>query len=325
MAFRKIVAGLVKNDINTFVGEVGNIFFDTSNGDFRLSDGLTPGGIPLGSGGGGYILPTASTTVKGGVKIDGTTITISGSGVISGFDGNYNSLTNKPVIPAAQIQSDWTQTNSSSLDFIKNKPTIATSVYIGTTNVAFNRASGNLTLNGVSIDGNAATVTNGVYTTGSYSNPSWITSLAYSKITGAPTPYTLPTASPTVLGGIKIGSGLSIDPSGVVSATGSVAQLTVSEINTANDITNEVLNVSKIRFDKDTGFSVQDLGSGEIKVSLGSSFKTWKVNGQTDLVAVGEDTVEFIAGDGIALTTNPTAPNKSMTITSNMYWSSKSW
>jgi hypothetical protein len=34
--------------------------------------------------------------------------------------------------------------------------------------------------------GNASTVTNGVYTTGSYADPSWITSLAYSKITGTP-------------------------------------------------------------------------------------------------------------------------------------------
>jgi trimeric autotransporter adhesin len=33
--------------------------------------------------------------------------------------------------------------------------------------------------------GNATTVTNGVYTTGSYANPSWITSLAGSKISGA--------------------------------------------------------------------------------------------------------------------------------------------
>ena len=37
---------------------------------------------------------------------------------------------------------------------------------------------------GISISGNAATVTNGVYTTGSYADPSWITSLAGSKITG---------------------------------------------------------------------------------------------------------------------------------------------
>ena len=33
--------------------------------------------------GGGYTLPTASTVMLGGVKIDGTTITINGSGVIS--------------------------------------------------------------------------------------------------------------------------------------------------------------------------------------------------------------------------------------------------
>jgi hypothetical protein len=37
----------------------------------------------------------------------------------------------------------------------------------------------------LSIGGNAATVTNGVYTTGSYSDPVWIASLAFSKITGA--------------------------------------------------------------------------------------------------------------------------------------------
>jgi hypothetical protein len=36
----------------------------------------------------------------------------------------------------------------------------------------------------LSIGGNAATVTNGVYTTGSYADPTWITSLAGSKITG---------------------------------------------------------------------------------------------------------------------------------------------
>ena len=37
----------------------------------------------------------------------------------------------------------------------------------------------------ISINGNAATVTNGVVTSGSYANPSWITSLASSKLSGA--------------------------------------------------------------------------------------------------------------------------------------------
>jgi hypothetical protein len=38
-----------------------------------------------------------------------------------------------------------------------------------------------------SISGNAATATNGVVTTGTYSNPSWITGLAWSKISTTPT------------------------------------------------------------------------------------------------------------------------------------------
>ena len=38
-----------------------------------------------------------------------------------------------------------------------------------------------------SLTGNADTVTNGVYSNASYSDPTWITSLAYSKLTGTPT------------------------------------------------------------------------------------------------------------------------------------------
>lgn len=38
---------------------------------------------------------------------------------------------------------------------------------------------------GISISGNAGTVTNGVVTTGSYSDPAWITSLAGTKISGS--------------------------------------------------------------------------------------------------------------------------------------------
>lgn len=38
--------------------------------------------------------------------------------------GSYNDLLNKPTIPAAQIQSDWSQSDNTAKDFIKNKPTI---------------------------------------------------------------------------------------------------------------------------------------------------------------------------------------------------------
>lgn len=48
----------------------------------------------------------------------------SGGSSGGGFSGDYNDLINKPTIPAAQIQSDWNQTNTSAKDYIKNKPTI---------------------------------------------------------------------------------------------------------------------------------------------------------------------------------------------------------
>jgi len=43
---------------------------------------------------------------------------------------------------------------------------------------------------------------------------------AYADLSGAPAAYSLPTATASVLGGVKIGSGLSIDGSGVVTAAG---------------------------------------------------------------------------------------------------------
>jgi hypothetical protein len=90
-------------------------------------------------------------------------------------------ILNKPTIPSAQVQPDWNA--SSGLGQILNKPTVYTQTYIGTTTVTFNRASASQTLVGVSISGNAGTVTNGVYTNGSYGDPSWLTSLATDKLT----------------------------------------------------------------------------------------------------------------------------------------------
>jgi len=190
--FRKIKAGLVRDDIENFVGEEGNIFFNVETGELRLSDGTTPGGI--GIGGGGSYLPTASTTVKGGVKVDGTTITITDQ-TISGFSGNYHDLTNKPTIP----------------------------------------------------------------------NPN---------------------------------------------------PLTVSLIDTNNTVTNTLSNITTLRFDTDSGFDLTNLGGGAVKVGMNSTFKTWKVDGQSDLVATGLDTVEFIAGPGVSIATNPTANPKSITFSS---------
>jgi hypothetical protein len=90
--------------------------------------------------------------------------------------------------------------------------------------------------------------------------------------------------------------------------------LTVSEVDINNQTLVSVSDVRSIKFDKETGFSVEDLGDGEVKISLGSTFKTWKVDGQDDLVAVGEDIIRIIPGPGITITTDASVP-KGQTIT----------
>ena len=94
------------------------------------------------------------------------------------------------AIVAADIPTLNQNTTGSSGSCTGNAATVTngfyttSSFYLGTTSIAVNRASASQSLTGISIDGNAGTVTNGVYTTGSYADPTWITSLAGSKITG---------------------------------------------------------------------------------------------------------------------------------------------
>lgn len=40
--------------------------------------------------------------------------------------GDYDDLENKPTIPAAQVQSDWTESDNTKKSYIKNKPNLAT-------------------------------------------------------------------------------------------------------------------------------------------------------------------------------------------------------
>jgi hypothetical protein len=115
---------------------------------------------------------TMNNMVIGGttpLAITGTTITANTqfSGAGTGLTGTATSLSIGGN--AATVTNGFYTTSSFNL---------------GTTSIAVNRASASQTLTGISIDGNAGTATNGVVTTGSYADPTWITSLAGSKITG---------------------------------------------------------------------------------------------------------------------------------------------
>lgn len=73
-------------------------------------------------------IQTVSTALAGKQNTIDSTHKLSAS-LVSGLatvatTGQYSDLYGLPTIPAAQIQSDWNQTNSSAKDYIKNKPTI---------------------------------------------------------------------------------------------------------------------------------------------------------------------------------------------------------
>jgi plastocyanin len=118
-----------------------------------------------GGGAGGYTLPTASNSVLGGVKVDGTTVTINGSGVIT---SNYITYS----LPSAST----------------------------------------VTLGGVKVDGATITINGSGVITANYST------------------YTLPTASNSVLGGVKV------DASSVTIASGVISVPAVATIGQNNGI-----------------------------------------------------------------------------------------
>ena len=145
--------------------------------------------------------------------------------------------------------------------------------------------TGNVTGN---VSGNAGTVTNGVYTTGSYANPSWIASLSYSKLTGAPSFAVVATSGsfndlinrPTVP--TKI-TDLINDSSFVSSGT-----LTAG-LNGKQDILSSGSNIKTVN-----GASL--LGSGDVVISASANLLTGTINS----TVLGNSNV-FIGTTSIAL------------------------
>jgi len=130
-----------------------------------------------------YTLPTAGTGsvgTLGGVKVDGTTITINGSSVIS---ATYS-------LPAA---------NTATLGGVII-PAQATSGIVNSSGTITLATSSTTQLGGVKVDGSTITINGSGTITANYTN------------------YSLPTATTSVLGGVKVdGSTITINGSGVIS------------------------------------------------------------------------------------------------------------
>lgn len=145
---------------------------------------------------------------------------------------------------------------------------------------------------------------------------------------------------PTGAFGGPTGSKGATGPSGAVGARGptgaaggptgpagpaAAANLTVNSVQDKNKINFHETAVTVINFDETTGFNVTKLGTGNVKVSLGSSWKTLVpindcpdttlAKNQPILAAVGEDTLKIIANCGISIESNITS--KSITLSSS--------
>ena len=209
-------------------------------------------------------LATATATQLGGVRIDNTTIGIS-SGIISVTQSGLQA-------PAAALTGTTLASNvvNSSLT------SVGTLVDLTVTNPIAG-----------SVTGNAGSVTNGVYTTVSYPNPEWITSLAGSKITGLATSATtdttnasnistgtlgsarLPIATTGAIGGVKIdGTSITITD-GVISAVAAVGAAAAGQL-TGSTLAANVTNSSLTSVGTLTNLTVTNPITGSITGSAGS-------------------------------------------------------
>jgi len=162
-------------------------------------------------------LPTATTGALGAVKVDGSTITIDGNGVISSTASGGGSGTVTSITAGTGL-------TSSTGSAITTTGTISIDTSVVTTNTGSQTLT-NKTLNSPIITGSltagGSTGTSGYVLTSTGSGVQWAASAG-----GGGGDYTLPIASSSVLGGIKIGSGLQIAGDGtvdVIGASGSTA------------------------------------------------------------------------------------------------------
>jgi hypothetical protein len=127
----------------------------------------------------------ASNVVTSSLTTVGTLTNLSVTNTITGsVSGNAGTVTNGVYTNGSYANPSFITSLAASkvgLGSVENTALSTSTHYIGTTSITYNRASASQTLTGVSIDGNAGTVTNGVVTTGSYSDPSWLT-ISKSKV-----------------------------------------------------------------------------------------------------------------------------------------------
>jgi len=259
--------------------------FLTTSGSV-LSWATVSGGV----GGSTYTLPTATTTELGGVKVDGTTVTITNQ-VISVGSILYNKISNPPAIPTlvSQLTNDSAFLTTVAWTGVTGKPTFATVATSGSYTDLINKP----------------TLFSGSYT--DLTSKPTLFSGSYTDLTDKPSSYTLPTASTTVTGGIKIdGNTLAFNGSGQLYFTGAgVGGYTLPTATTSQlggvkvDGTSITINVSGV-IGVSNGVYTTDTGTVTNAMLAGSIANAKLANSTISGKALGTNLDTLTIGTGLS-------------------------
>ena len=271
---QKIKSGRVPSiNAEVYIGSVGTIFYNENIGDLRLSDGVTLGGIPLALGNGtggtydynqlinkptnlsyfnndtGYLtsVPVASNTTPGIVKV-GNGLSVSGDGLIS---VSHDDLGLAPIALSGEYAD--LQHAPTNISYFNNDTGYLTSVP-----VASNTVLGGIKVgNGISVSGDGLISVSHddlglapIALSGEYADLQHApTNISYfNNDTGYLT--SVPVASNTVLGGIKVGNGISVSGDGTISVD--VSSITATPLTIKSNSTSITTQTSSINFTGDS-------------------------------------------------------------------------
>lgn len=130
--------------------------------------------------------------------------------------GSYSDLSNKPTIPAAQVQSNWTESDNTKVEYIKNKPTLATVA----TSWAYSDLSGTPSLATVATTWSYSDLSNKPTIPAAQVNSDWDASSGVAQILNKPTIPTVNNATLTITqNGTSVGTFTANASSNVTIAT----------------------------------------------------------------------------------------------------------
>jgi len=285
---------------NTAVSGLGTM--STQNANAVAITGGTINGVTIGGSTAGAI---TGTTITANTQFSGAGTGLTGTAAGLSIGGNAATATS-----AGSVTNSVTFNSSGSggASPITYNGSVAQTISYNTIGAPSTTGTGASGTWGISISGNAGTVTNGVYTTGSYSNPTWITSILGSIVSGAVASATLATTATNVAGGTtgalhyQSGAGattfLTLGTTNYVLTAGSTAPqyvaqstLSVGSATTATTSTNLAGGVAGAipwqSAASTTGFTAAGT-TGQVLTSNGTSVPTWTTPAGS--VSVTDDT-----------------------------------